>query len=394
MADRNLLRDRNLYVIFSITMIAVMGVASLTPALPKISQALDLSKGEVALLISAFTFPGVFLTPFAGIVADRWGRKVILVPSLFIFAIAGTAIFFIHDFHIIVILRVLQGVGAASLGSMNTTLIGDFFKGKELPTAMGFNASVLSLSTALYPLIGGALAALAWYVPFILPILAVPVGLFVLFAMPESNVPSSRGLMDYLKATSKSIGRREVLGVFILGVLTFVILYGAFLTYLPFLLNEEFGLEPPQIGLLFSLSSLTSALMATQVGKLTQRFGGLKLLRAAYVLYFAVIVLMPHIHNMIFFVVPVLFFGAAQALNIPSLQTALARLAPDDQRAVFMSLNGMILRLGQTLGPIVIGFGYGLFGLQGAFHLAAGVAVLGLIVQYTMLNEDGLSGRK
>ena len=63
MSKNKLLKDQRLYVIFSITLIGVMGVASLTPALPKISQALDLDKSEIALLISAFTFPGIFLTP-------------------------------------------------------------------------------------------------------------------------------------------------------------------------------------------------------------------------------------------------------------------------------------------------------------------------------------------
>ena len=89
MSKNKLLHDRRLFVIFSITLVGVMGVASLTPALPKISQAFDLNKSEVALLISAFTFPGIFLTPFAGVLADRLGRKTVLIPSLFIFGLAG-----------------------------------------------------------------------------------------------------------------------------------------------------------------------------------------------------------------------------------------------------------------------------------------------------------------
>lgn len=158
MTGNEILKDRRLYVIFSVTLIAVMGVASITPALPKIAGTLNLTKPQVALLISAFTFPGIFLTPVAGVLADRWGRKRVLVPALFIFALAGSAIFFFHNFYHIILLRILQGMGAAPLGSINTTLIGDYFKRQQLPKAMGYNASVLSLSTATYPLIGGLLA--------------------------------------------------------------------------------------------------------------------------------------------------------------------------------------------------------------------------------------------
>ncbi len=73
--SNEVLRDKRLWTIFGITMIAVMGVASITPALPKISETLNLSKTQIGLLISAFTFPGIFLTPVAGIMADRLGRK-------------------------------------------------------------------------------------------------------------------------------------------------------------------------------------------------------------------------------------------------------------------------------------------------------------------------------
>ncbi len=383
-----LIRDKRLHVIFSITLIAVMGVASLTPALPKISNALHLNNTQVGLLISIFTLPGIFLTPVTGMIADRWGRKKVLVPSLFLFAIAGFSIFFTQHFTTIILLRFLQGVGAASLGSLNTTLVGDFFKGKKRPEAMGYNASALSLSTALYPLIGGALAGFAWHFPFVLPLLAIPVGLFVLFGLKEPVFEKAPGLKKYLHAVSKSILKKEVIGIFILSVLTFIILYGAFLTYMPFLLNQKFNLMAPQIGIFLSLSSLTTAIFASQVGKLTRKFGSLNLLKTAFFLYALVSLLFPNINNMYLIIVPILFFGSAQALNIPSLQTALANLAPDNQRGAFMSINGMVLRLGQTLGPLIIGIGYSFSGLNGAYYLSVFVALLGLLILFTLIDED------
>ena len=387
----SLFKDRRLYVIFSITLIAVMGVASLTPALPKISVALNLSKTQIGLLISVFTLPGIFLTPVAGIIADRWGRKKVLVPSLFLFSIAGFAGFFIHSFHVLLVLRFIQGIGAASLGSLNTTLVGDFFKGKDRPKAMGYNASVLSLSTAFYPLIGGALAGFAWYYPFLLPLLATPVGLFVIFSLEEPQFVKSPGFKQYLIAVSNSIFKKEVMGIFILSILTFIILYGAFLTYLPFLLNQKFELTAPKIGIFLSISSLTTAFFATQVGRLTIKFGSLTLLKMAFALYFLVTFLMPNVNNLYLFIIPILIFGIAQALNIPSLQTVLANLAPDEQRGAFMSLNGMVLRIGQTLGPMIIGIGFTFGGLNGAYYLSSFIALIGVLVLFTMIKKEKIN---
>lgn len=113
-------------IIFSVTIIAVMGVASLTPAFPQMAKALHITKVQAGWLISAFALSGIFITPIAGFAADRWGRKKVLVPSLFVFALAGVVLFFLHDFKTMILLRLVQGIGAASLGSLNITLIGDF----------------------------------------------------------------------------------------------------------------------------------------------------------------------------------------------------------------------------------------------------------------------------
>ncbi|MEM7825683.1 MAG: hypothetical protein QW412_02390, partial [Candidatus Aenigmatarchaeota archaeon] len=54
-----------------------------------------------------------------------FGRKKILIPSLMLFGIAGGLCSITKDFHILLILRFFQGVGASSLGSLNATIIVD-----------------------------------------------------------------------------------------------------------------------------------------------------------------------------------------------------------------------------------------------------------------------------
>jgi MFS family permease len=271
--------------------------------------------------------------------------------------------------------------------------VGDFFRGKDRPAAMGYNASVLSFSTASYPLIGGALAGIAWYYPFILPLLAIPVGLFVIVGIREPKFEKVSDFKQYIRAISISIRKKEVIGIFLLGILTFLILYGAYLTYIPFLVSQKFDLSPPQIGILLSISSLTTAILATQIGRLTNRFGSLFLLKIAFTLYFIVSLLIPNVNHLFLFLLPILIFGSAQALNMPSLQTSLANLAPDNQRGAFMSLNGMVLRIGQTLGPLVMGIGFSVGEMNGVYYLSALVALLGLVVLFTMISSKKIESQ-
>ena len=102
-------RDRNLRIVFAVTLMGVLGVASITPAFPRIIRDLHLAHGQIGLLITVFTFPGIFLSPFLGVLADRFGRKRILVPSLVLFALSGGACGLAKGFHLLLVLRFCQG---------------------------------------------------------------------------------------------------------------------------------------------------------------------------------------------------------------------------------------------------------------------------------------------
>lgn len=370
----HLLRDRNLHAVFGVTLIAVLGVSSIAPALPEIADGLDISPGAVGLLVAVFTVPGIVLAPLGGVLADRFGRKAVLVPSLVLFALAGAACGLTRSFPLLLGLRVAQGIGAASLGVLNVTLIGDLFADWRRPAAMGYNASVLSVGTALYPALGGALAVFGWSYPFFLSLLALPVAWIVGTRLASPRPETVPPLVAYLRSAAKGLGDRRALALFGATLGTFIILYGAYLSYLPFLLRTTFGASSLLIGLVMSATSIATAVTAFQLGALAQRFTERRLALAGFVLYalaMAGITLAPTIWLLL---LPVALYGIGNGIAIPSILTMLTELAPPGFRAAFMSINGMVLRAGQTVGPLLAGALLGLGGLGAAYFGSAVLA--------------------
>jgi len=376
----------NLSMIFGVTLMAVLGVASITPAFPDVIRRFHLSTGSIGLLITVFTFPGVILTPFLGVLADRKGRKRILVPSLLLFGFAGAACGFVQSFHAMLVLRFFQGIGAAALGSLNVTIIGDLFSGADRGKVMGYNASVLSIGTATYPLLGGALAEIGWNFPFFLPLLAIPLGITILFVMKNPEPKNHEALAQYLKSVFKSMNLR-VGGVFLASLTTFFILYGSFLTYLPILISRRFHGGAFQIGVVLSSMSLTTALTSSQMGRLQSFLSREKMVRIAFAFYAIAMAAIPFIPDYLLLFFPAALFGIGQGTNLPSLQTMLAELAPIEYRAAFMSTNGMVLRLGQTLGPILASLCFALDGIEGAFWFGTITALITLSFLFAMLRK-------
>jgi len=379
-----LYRDPNLLVVFGVTLMAVLGVSSVTPAFPRIGRALNLPSQAVGNLITAFTLPGVFLTPILGVLTDRWSRERILVPALLIFGLAGGGCALIRDFSLLLAFRFVQGIGAAALSVLYVTLIGDLYSGQERTTAMGYNASVLSVGTASYPAVGGALAMLGWYYPFALAILAIPLGLIVMFVLDNPEPKVDEGLRLYLLRAWESIKHPQAIALFGLTLMTFMIIYGAYLTYLPFLMENAFQASPFVIGVTMSAMSLATAFTSSQLGKLVRLGSERVLLQISCIFYALALLAIPSFPTVWSLWIPIILLGIAQGLSIPNLQALLAGLAPMEHRGAFMAINGTALRLGQTLGPPLMGAVFTAWGMDSTFYTAAAVAVAMLVLTTTM----------
>lgn len=381
---RKIYLDTNLQIIFGITLTYIMGVSSITPAFPKMVKELNISAKDVGLLITVFSFPGILFTPFLGVVADRWSRKKIIFPSLMLFGISGGLCFFVSDFKLLLILRLIQGIGAAPLGFLTLTIIGDLYSKKEIITAMGYNSSVRSIGSAGYPAIGGALAMMGWHYPFILPVIAIPIGFFVLFNLKIPEPENELHIREHLNIVWKKLGSRQIVGLLVIGIIIFIMLFGSYMTCFPLLLGNSFGASSLIIGLIIASVSLIAAFTSSQLGKIIKLFSKKTILKISFFLYTLALLIIPLISQLWLFFFPVIIFGIAHGMGIPVIQALLAEAAPLKYRATFMSVSGMTFRVGQTLGPFLIGLVIGVWGIGGAFYAGAALSIAIFIIMFML----------
>lgn len=387
--ERHLLLDSNLHVVFSISFVVVMGVSSLTPVFPLVVEALGISPEQVGLLITFYALPGIVLTPVYGVLADRFGRKQVLVPALVLFALAGSACALARDFQLLLALRFLQGVGGASLGSLTATLVGDLYQGPRRTEAMGYKASVLSLSSAILPTVGGGLALFGWYMPFALPILGLAVGAAALFVLELDPTKTQPSFTSYLGDAWTGMRTPRVIGLFLATLLSFVVLYGSYMTFIPLHLSSRFGASPPSIGLVMTLGSLTTAATASRLGFISRFVSPDRLLPVAFALFALSFLMIPMAPGYWWVALAVAVFGVGQAWNYAVVLTLLAAEAPEEHRAVFMGVNGMVIRIGQASGPLIMAGVFAMGGMTGVFFTASGVCVVVFALLPFLLRRGG-----
>ncbi len=386
-----LLRDRRLWTIFSVTIMAIMGVSSVMSTLPLLSRGLGFPIEDVGKVITFFTLPGLIFTPVAGMLADRYGRKRVLIPALLLFCAGGLACGFATNLNMLLAFRAVQGLGAAPLGALQATLVADLYTGRERGTVMGLNSSMLSLGTAILPAFGGLVAIWGWDKPFLLPLFALPVA-WACLRLPLPGAQPAGGMGSYLRSTLSIMTRRSTLLLFLLPFLSFCLFYGPMVTFFPVLTDSRFSAPAHHIGLMFASASAGAALAAIFTGRLAARFGSKSLVLIAPIFYALGLAGVPLMPGFLWLIAPVFCFGVGQGLMMPNISLLLTHIAPPEQRAVVMSLFGWMLRAGQTISPLMATAIFTRQGLDAIFHAGALLTILQFALALVLLKVTLKSG--
>ena len=133
--------SRYRWVILILSYLCMLGFAfslqSIPPILTLIIKELDLTHAEAGLLMSLFALPTVFLAVLFGSLSDRWGPFKIGVISLILVTV-GTIIFAVSDTFLFAGSgRAIAGVGAAAVSIVSAQIVSQWFRKRELGTAMG-----------------------------------------------------------------------------------------------------------------------------------------------------------------------------------------------------------------------------------------------------------------
>lgn len=384
--DYHLHINTNLILIVCISLTGIVGVIGIHPAMPDIAKALNIPNEQVGLIVTSFLIPSTIGSLMFGALADRFGRKQILVPSLLLFGVGGILCALTNNFRSLLEWRFLAGIGAASLEPLELTLLSDLYSGPMLTSAMGFNAAMIGIAATIYPVIGGALGGLNWRYPFLLSLIAFPMALLVVTKLKLPKLPSKQNnaqnipLNVYLKNIWINVKNPQVFGLLFALFCMFIIELGTFYTYVPILAGTTLKASVAEIGIILCCESIAFSLAASQLGLLARHFSEKSLIIVGFLVFVVSLLIVPTIHNSWFLILPCVLFGASQALAFPTLQAMLAGVAPEGYRAGFMALNVTIQSLGRALGPLFAGFAYSVWGMGGVFYASAALSIIAIVV--------------
>lgn len=178
--------------------LAVMGISVLAPVVPLLlEQFKHVPYHEYLVMGGILTMPAIWVllfSPVAGLMADRFGRRNLLVASMIVYAFVGIAPVLLDNVYAIIVSRVAVGICESIVMTVSTTLISDYFKGRARERWLASQTAVASVSALGIIFLGGHFgAAYGWRGPFYLYIYSLPLALCVLAWVWEPSASEPRG---------------------------------------------------------------------------------------------------------------------------------------------------------------------------------------------------------
>lgn len=255
------------------------------PALPAIGQSLDADMAQVQMSLTAFFISIGAGQLLYGPVADMLGRKKPLYFGLALFLAASIGCALATDAQTLIVLRFIQGLGAAAGMAIPRAVVRDLHTGTDAARLMSLLMLVFSVSPILAPLVGSAVIAVTgWRGVFWAVAIAAVAGLWMtMFFLKETRAPEERlgsSLSGALAGYWLLLRDRHFMGLVLIG--SFAL--GGFFVYLansPFVLIDHYGLTPTQYSLAFALNAFSFIAASQFVGALGERFGLAQVVRVA-----------------------------------------------------------------------------------------------------------------
>jgi MFS transporter, ACDE family, multidrug resistance protein len=378
-------RKPPLVLVFSITVTGILANTLINAPLPDILAEFDASNAAAGIIVAAATLPGIVVAPVIGLLADRFGRRAVLIPCLVVFGLAGVGAAFAPTLAVLVLLRLVQGFGSAGLINLAVVLLGDFWDGVDRARLIGYNAAVLTVSVAVFPAVGGLLAeAGGWRWSFAPYGFALVTAIAIWALLPPRATPVPVPVRRQVTDALAVLRRPTVFASVSYGFVLFVLIFGLFLTVLPILLEAEFGLTAGQRGFVLAVPATGATVAALSLGRLRTRFGGRRLLVTASILFVAGFLTIGLAPALVLLLFGAAIYGLGEGLAIPTVQDIVAGAAPESSRAAVVAAWVGAARAGQTVGPLLAGLSLGLLGPGETFVVGAGVAGALVVAQFVV----------
>jgi MFS transporter, DHA1 family, multidrug resistance protein len=376
-----------------------LGFSIIMPILPYYTHNMGASALDLGLLMASYSFMQLIVTPFWGVLSDRFGRKPIFLIGLFGFGLSFIIYGFATQLWMLFAGRMIGGILAGSVYPTSLAYIADITEHRERGRIMGTLGAASGVGMIFGPSVAGILSIWGLSVPFFVTAAAAIVFAVVGFLVLEESHSVDVHRMKFESPSLIAPLKTPIAILFVLNMLvTFIIsgLQGTFAYYIlgrfgmqdspspmPFLAGSVLLTGPTAMAILFTIMGIVGVVcQGVLVGVFIDRIGeprtillGMSLSAVSLLL----ILVSPELVSLLLFSSLTV---VGTGLCTPCLNSLVSKATDEEHQGKAMGVLGSFGSMGRIIGPPMGGFAYDI-SINLPYMIMATISAMGAVTVFT-----------
>ncbi len=364
--------EKIIYMLASVAFLVMLGIGIIAPVLPLYAKSLDANTAMASFLVSSFGIARVVMDVPSGVIVDRLGERKLIHSGLAVIILSSILCGFAPNYGVLLLGRVLEGIGSAMYTITALTLIAKIAPKKSRGKHMSIYTGMILLGGIFGPAIGG-FASAAWGLnaPFFLYAFVVLLGsvvaAYVLRDIKGILATAAKDAGYEEENDHKKRSAKEIFADFrtiasdksfiIVTLATFMLFYtrtGINSTMVPMFAVENLGMSEEVLGSILTVAACFTFITMTSSGNITDKYGRKPLMMSCLLLTAFTTALIPFARNTLDFTAIMVCYGFTLGLSGPMAAWA-TDLIPREKLSSGLAVFRTITDMGFVLGPASLG---------------------------------------
>ena len=321
-----------------------------------ITQKFEVGMTEAGALLGSFATFSFIGSLIGGALADRFGRKGMVIFGLVFSALSSITFGLINEFWMFFVMSVFVGLLSDIAGPAHQAMVADLLPEEHRAQGYGILRVSANLAWIIGPMIGGLLAGVSYLLLFVLDaISSIIVAAVVLAFIPETKPESIADTeQESLSTTFKGyliVAKDGLFMAFITASIFINFAYGQIYNTLSVYLRDVHGIPAQGYGLLMSANATSVVLLQFWISSRTRKRPPLLMMALGTGFYLIGFAMYGFVAGFGLFLAAMLLITIGEMIVIPLGQTLVAKFAPEDMRGRYMALFGLSWVVSAAIGP-------------------------------------------